>query len=149
MKPVMMAQDEAPQGREAPMQEDQGESEAMELPDDAMDLVNGIKAVLFDDGFVPAMEQAVAGAADFASAAALLCLSLIERGQKEMGTKFADNILYERGGVMDYVLTAIYAYGQGVKIPEASDQASYEKAAETVIQMAQQAVGGQSQGGMA
>lgn len=142
MKPVMTEEPRQDMAQDIPDPEAVGlETNEGELPKEAMDLVNGIKVVLFDDGFVPAFQAAVEGATDFAAAAALLCFSLIERGQREMGKQFNDKTLFAPGGVADYVMTAIYAYGQGIQIPEAADQASYDKAIQIVADMNMKASG--------
>lgn len=134
--PTNVAQTPAPDASPAPpAQSETPPIEESGLPPEAIELVNGAKAVLFDDRFKPTFKQAVESAADFASAAAVLVMGLIERAQQKLGVELPPEILYADGGVADYLMDAVFAYGQGVQVEEAADAAAYAKALDMVEEM--------------
>ena len=129
MKPVMMQQDQEPEEDQSMAEES---SQEPELPYDAMKIVSGAKAILFSDEMAENFQQMVGKAKDFATAASMVCFSLISKAQDSLQLDLPPDLLYGDGGVSDHLMDAIYGYGQQLGIEEASDQQSYIQAMDMV-----------------
>lgn len=127
MKPVMSQQEST---QEEEMVEESNQEP--ELPDDAMKIVSGAKAILFSDEMAEKFQQIADKAKDFATAASMVCFSLISKAQESLQLDLEPELLYADGGVADYLMDAIYGYGQQIGIEEASDQQSYIQAMDMV-----------------
>lgn len=142
MKPIMM-QKEDNQKPDDDMDEVVEENDQEpQLPDAALKLIAGAKAILFSDEMVDGFKKIVSNARDFSTGASMMCFSLMSKAQDKLDLDLPPDILYGDGGVSDNLLDAIYAYGQQVGIEEASDQQSYIAAMDMVEDFGMQLDGG-------
>lgn len=145
MKPIMM-QKEDPRAKDESTDEVVEESnQEPELPDAALKLIAGAKAILFSDEMVEGFKKVISSAKDFSTGASMMCFSLMSKAQDNLDLDLPPDILYGDGGVSDNLLDAIYAYGQQVGVEEASDQQSYIAAMDMVEDFGMQLESGVNQ----